>query len=76
VGWSADDVLQAPAAWVSPWFPPNSTHVDIGWLEFYQENGAATVMRVAPRAMTGEELVSSVLAELGSRSEPGHLGTD
>ncbi len=48
MSWSAGEVLQASAAWVSPWFPPDAVHVDLGWLEFYVTDGAATVMRVPP----------------------------
>ena len=61
---SSDQILEASAAWVSPWFPPKSVHVDMGWLEFYVVDGAATVMRVLPEDMAGAELVDRVLAEL------------
>jgi GNAT superfamily N-acetyltransferase len=67
MSWSADEVLQASAAWVSRWFPPDSVHVDLGWLEFYVAGGAATVMRVAPGGMTAAELAGRVLGELRGR---------
>jgi GNAT superfamily N-acetyltransferase len=67
MSWSADEILQASAAWVSPWFPPDSVHVDLGWLEFYVAGGAATVKRVAPGDMTAAELAGRVAGELRSR---------
>jgi GNAT superfamily N-acetyltransferase len=67
MSWSADEVLQASAAWVSVWFPPDSVHVDLGWLEFYVAGGAATVMRVAAGDMTAAELAGRVLGELRAR---------
>jgi GNAT superfamily N-acetyltransferase len=67
MSWSADEVLQASAAWVSVWFPPDSVHVDLGWLEFNVTGGAATVMRVVPGGMTAAELVGKVAGELRGR---------
>lgn len=67
MNWSVADVVQSSAAWVSPWFPPGSVHVDLGWLEFYVAGGAATVMRVVPGDMTAAELVGRVLGELRGR---------
>jgi GNAT superfamily N-acetyltransferase len=67
MSWSADEVLRASAAWVSRWFPPDSVHVDLGWLEFYVTGGAATVMRVVPGDMTAAELAGKVAGELRGR---------
>jgi GNAT superfamily N-acetyltransferase len=67
MSWSAEEVLQASAAWVSTWFPPDSVHVDLGWLEFYVTGGAATMMRVVPGDMTAVELAGRVLGELRGR---------
>jgi GNAT superfamily N-acetyltransferase len=67
VSWPAGAVLRASAAWVSVWVPPDAVHVDLGWLEFYVADGAATVMRVAPGDMSAEELAGRVLGELRSR---------
>ena len=67
VSWSAGEVLRASEAWVSVWFPPDAVHVDLGWLEFYVADGAATVMRVAPGDMTAAELAGRVLGELRGR---------
>ena len=64
---SSEQVLAASAAWISPWFPPHSVHEDLGWLEYYLENGTATVMRVRPGDVTAAELVPGVLAELWRR---------
>lgn len=63
----AGKVLRASAAWVSVWFPPDAVRVDLGWLEFYVADGAATVMRVAPGDMTAAELAGRVLGELRGR---------
>jgi len=41
--------------------------VDLGWLEFYVADGAATVMRAAPWDMTAAELAGRVLGELRGR---------
>jgi GNAT superfamily N-acetyltransferase len=62
--WSANQILQASAAWISPWFPPHSAHVDLGWLKFYVVDGAATLMRVHPGELSASELVFRVAAEL------------
>ena len=67
MSWSAGEVLRASADWVSVWFPPDAVHVDLGWLEFYVADGAATVMRVAPGDMTAAELADRVLGELRAR---------
>ncbi len=64
--WSADRVLQASAEWTSPWFPPDSIHVDIGWLEFYVIDGTARVMRANGAGLTARQLVDRVLAQLRS----------
>ncbi len=64
---SSEQVLAASAAWISPWFPPHSLHEDLGWLEYYVENGTATVKRVRPDGLTAAELVPRVLAELWRR---------
>jgi GNAT superfamily N-acetyltransferase len=61
---SSDQVLSASAAWNSPWFPPRSVHLDLGWLEYYVLDGIATVMRVRPGDMMAAELVPKVLTEL------------
>lgn len=61
---SSEQVLAASAAWISPWYPAHSIHEDLGWLEYYLENGTATVMRVRPGGPTAAELVPDVLAEL------------
>jgi GNAT superfamily N-acetyltransferase len=67
VSWPAGEVLRASAAWVSRWFPPDAVHVDLGWLEFYVADGAATVMRVVPGDMPAAELAGRVLGELRGR---------
>jgi GNAT superfamily N-acetyltransferase len=64
--WSTEGVLGVSADWVSIWYPPNSVHVDLGWLEFYIIDGHATVMRATGANMTGAELVSRVLEALGA----------
>jgi GNAT superfamily N-acetyltransferase len=65
--WSAARVLRESAAWVSPWFPPEADHVDLGWLEFYRLGGAATIMRAVPEVWSPAELVDRVLSELRAR---------
>lgn len=67
MSWSAVEVLRASEAWISVWFPPGAVHLDLGWLEFYVADGAATVMRVAPGDMTAAELAGRVLGELRGR---------
>jgi GNAT superfamily N-acetyltransferase len=67
MSWSATRILQASADWVSPWVPPDSVHVDLGWLEFSLANRTATVKRADAGGSTGAELVRRVLAEFRSR---------
>jgi GNAT superfamily N-acetyltransferase len=65
--WSADQILQASAAWISPWFPPQSVRVDLGWLEFYVVDGTATLKRVLPGDFSATELIKRVVTELRRR---------
>lgn len=69
--WSADQVLQASADWTSVWFPPDSVHVDAGWLEFYLRGGIASIMRANGAGMTAPQLVDRVLAELRNHGATG-----
>ncbi len=64
--WSTEGVLRASADWVSIWYPPNSVHVDLGWLEFHMTDGHATVMRATGENMTGAELISRVVETLSA----------
>ena len=64
MGLQHDEVLRASAAWTSVWFPAHAGHADLGWLEYYLVDGVGTVMQVRPGAMTTQELVPRVIAEL------------
>lgn len=64
--WPTQRVLEASAAWTSPWYPPGSLHRNLGWLEYYVVGASATVMRVAPVGRDVDGLVGSVLVELRS----------
>lgn len=64
MGLQHEEVLRASAAWTSVWFPAHAGHADLGWLEYYLVDGVGTVMQVRPGAMTAQELVPRVIAEL------------
>lgn len=47
--WTPDQVLEQSRLWVSPWYPPNSTHVTADGYEMYLVGTATGRVRRAPR---------------------------
>ncbi|RPA19914.1 GNAT family N-acetyltransferase [Gordonia sp. OPL2] len=44
VDWSSDRVLRESARWRSSWHPPGSRYVVVDGFEFYEQDGAATLL--------------------------------